>query len=178
MGTLESEITVDESKPLSFADISRIISGRIRGCSILYVDLETIKLKTYTLDRLLGQHDCACLLITAQGQGGGVQRHWTVLHKLKNKYYFFDSLALRWPMLDSLIGDNRLTTFLKSIKAVPSTRKLQAHITKVRTCGCWAAVRCAKYKLNYTQFVKWVTSNRHSTADRTVVKLCLIGLLT
>jgi hypothetical protein len=178
MGTLESEITLDESKALSFADISRIITGRIHGCSILYVDLETIKAKTYTLERMLGQHDCACLLITAISPGGGVQRHWTVLHKLKNRYYFFDSLALRWPLLDSLIGDTRLSTFLKSIKAVPSTRKLQAHIRKVRTCGCWAAVRCAKYKLSYSEFVKWVTSNRHSTADRTVVKLCLIGLLT
>lgn len=176
MGTLESEITLDESKPLSFADISRIIKGRIRGCSILYVDLETIRGK-YTVERLIGQHDCACILITATNNGG-VQRHWTVLHKLKNRYYFFDSLALRWPMLDALIGDNRLTSFMKSIKAVPSTRKLQAHIKMIRTCGCWAAVRCAKYQLNYTQFVKWVTSNRHTTADRTVVQLCLIGLLT
>jgi hypothetical protein len=173
MSTLEHEITVDESQPLSFADISRIVSGRIRGCSILYVDLETIKTK-YTLERLLGQHDCACLLITALGN----QRHWTVLSKLKGKYYFFDSLALRWPMLDTLIGDNKLTTFLKSIKAVPSTRKLQAHIRKVKTCGCHASVRCAKYKLTNSEYVKWLTSNRHSTADRTVVKLCYLGLLT
>ena len=176
MGTLEHDITIDETQPLSFADISRILNGRVKGCSILYVDLENVRGK-YTLERLLGQHDCACILITAKATGQ-TQRHWTVLHRLKNKYYFFDSLALRWPTLDALIGDNRLTTFLKSIKAVPSTRKLQAHIRKIRTCGCWAAIRCAKYKLNYSQFVKWVTSNRHTTADRTVVKLCYLGLLT
>ena len=172
MTTLEHEISIDESQPLSFADISRILSGRVKCVSILYVDLENVKGK-YTLERLLGQHNCACLLITAAGN----QRHWTVLSKLKSKYYFFDSLALRWPMLDALIGDNRLTSFLKSIKAVPSTRKLQAHIRKVRTCGCHAAIRCAKYKLNYSEYVKWLTSSRNSTADRTV-RLCYLGLLT
>ena len=115
MGTLEHDITIDESQPLSFADISRILNGRVKGCSILYVDLENVRGK-YTLERLLGQHDCACILITAKATGQ-IQRHWTVLHKLKNKYYFYDSLALRWSTLDALIGDNRLTTFLKSIKA-------------------------------------------------------------
>ena len=175
MSTLEHDISIDESEALSFADISRILSGRVKGCSILYVDLENVKQK-YTLERLLGQHDCACILVTAHAAGD--QRHWTVLHKLKGTYYFFDSLALNWPMLDQLIGDNRLTTFLKTIKAQKSTRKLQAHIRKIRTCGCHAAIRCAKYKLNYSQYVKWLTSNRNSTADRTVVKLCYLGLLS
>ena len=90
MGTLEHDITIDESEPLSFADISRILSGRVHGCSILYVDLENIKGK-YTLQRLSGQHDCACILVTANA--AGKQRHWTVLHKLKGKYYFFDYLS-------------------------------------------------------------------------------------
>ena len=174
--SLEREITLDESEPLSFADISRILNGRVKGCSILYVDLENVR-GEYTLSKLLGQHDCACILITATSSGQ-TQRHWTVLHKLKGKYYFFDSLGLPWPLMAALIGDNKLTTFLKSIKAVPSTRKLQAHIKKIRTCGCWASIRCSKYKLTYTQFVKWITGNRTSTPDREVTKLCYLGLLT
>ena len=42
MGTLEHDITIDESEALSFADISRILNGRVKGCSILYVDLENV----------------------------------------------------------------------------------------------------------------------------------------
>ena len=176
MATLEHEITIDETHALSFADISRILSGRIRGCSILYVDLETMK-GPLSLSRMLGDHDVACILITSK-LGGILQRHWTVLLKIKSKYAFFDSLALRFPQLDALIGDKRLTDFLKKIKAERSTRKLQEHISKIRTCGCHVAVRCAKFRLSNSQYVKWITSDRHSTSDRTVVKLCLIGLLT
>lgn len=176
MPTLEHEILIDESKPLSFADISRIISGRIKGSSILYVDLEAVR-GPYTKARLLGQHDCACVLLTSK-QGGVLQRHWTVLLRVGTKFSFFDSLALTFPQLDSLLGSNKLTTFLKSIKSERSTRQLQEHIQKIRTCGCWAAVRCAKFRLTNSQFVKWITSNRNSTPDRTVVKLCYIGLLS
>ncbi len=176
MTTLEHEITIDEKKPLSFQDISRILKGRVKGCSMVYVDLETIR-GELTLSRMLGEHDCACILLTSH-VGGVLQRHWTVLLKVKHRYCFFDSLALRFPQLDSLLGDKRLTDFLKKIKVERSTRKLQAHISKIRTCGCWAAVRCAKFRLTNSQFVKWITSNKHMVPDRTVVKLCLIGLLT
>jgi len=176
MVTLEHEIKIDESNALSFQDISRILNGRVRGCSVLYVDLESIK-GPLTKSNMLGEHDCACILLTSH-LGGLLQRHWTVLLKVKTKYCFFDSLALRFPQIDELLGDKKLTQFLKSIKAERSTRQLQEHIKKIRTCGCWAAVRCAKYKLTNSQFVKWITSNRNSHPDRTVVKLCYIGILS
>jgi hypothetical protein len=174
--TLEHEIQIDETHALSFADISRILNGRIKGCSILYVDLETMK-GPLTKANMLGQHDCACVLLTSH-EGGVLQRHWTVLLKVGTRICFFDSLALRFSQLDSLLGDRKFTTFLKSINAERSTRKLQAHIAKIRTCGCWAAVRCAKFRLTNSQFVKWITSERNSSPDRTVVKLCYIGLLS
>ena len=176
MATLEHEINIDETHALSFADISRILSGRVKGCSILYVDLEAIR-GPYTKENMIGEHDASCLLLTSK-LGGVLQRHWTVLCKHKNKFSFFDSLALRFPQLDSLLASNKLTSFLKSIRAEKSTRKLQAHITKIRTCGAWAAIRCAKWKLTNSQFVKWITSTKDSTPDRTVVKLCFLGLLT
>ena len=176
MGTLEQEISIDETHPLSFQDISRILSGRVKGASILYVDLESIR-GPLTKTNMIGEHDSSCILLTSK-IGAIVQRHWTVLCKHKKGFSFFDSLALRWPQLDALLMDERLTLFLKSIKAERSTRKLQAHITKIRTCGCWAAVRCAKHKLTNSQFVKWVTSVRNVVPDRTVVKLCYLGLLT
>ena len=175
MPTLEHELTLDESHALSFADISRIINGRIKGCSILYVDLETIK-GPLTKSNMIGEHDCACILLTSRV--GGLQRHWTVLLKHGAKFSFFDSLALRFPEIDALLGDRKLTKFLKSIHAERSTRKLQEHIRKIRTCGAWAAVRCAKFRLTNSQFVKWITSERNSSPDRTVIKLCYIGLLS
>jgi len=176
MKTLAQEITIDERNALTFADISRILSARVKGMSVLYVDLEVIKGK-YTESRLIGGHDCACILITAR-RGNQVQRHWTVLLKIKNHYEFFDSLGLSWTALSGIIGNTKLQDFLTSIRAVPSKRKLQAHIRKIRTCGCWAAIRCAKYKLTNAQFVKWVTSVDSRDPDRTVVSLCYIGLLT
>ena len=176
MPTLEHEITIDESQPLSFADISRIISGRIKGCSIVYCDLETVK-PPYSMSRILGDHDCACVLLTSN-LGGVLQRHWTVLIKRGKQYSYFDSLALRFPQIDALLGSQDFTIFLKESNVERSTRKLQEHITKIRTCGCHAAVRCAKYKLSNAQYVKWLTSSRHSTADRTVVKLCYLGLIS
>ena len=176
MPTLEHEITIDESQPLSFADISRIVSGRIKGCSIVYCDLETVK-PPYTMSKVLGEHDCACVLLSSN-LGGVLQRHWTVLLKRGKKYSFFDSLALRFSQIDALLGSKDFTNFLKESKCEKSTRKMQEHITKVRTCGCHAAVRCAKFKLSNSEYVKWLTSSRSSTADRTVVKLCYLGLLS
>ena len=176
MSTLEHEVTIDETHALSFADISKILSGRVSGASILYVDLESIRTE-YTLRNMLGAHDASCILLTSK-LGGIVQRHWTVLCKRGNKYSFFDSLAMRFGQLDRLLQSNKLTSFLKKIHAEKSTRKLQAHITKIRTCGCWAAVRSAKFKLSNSQFVKWVTSTKDVEPDRVVVKLCYLGLLS
>ena len=177
MSTLSHELDQEENESLSFQDISRILSGRVKNASIVYSDLETIR-GNYSLARILGSHDCACCLVTAR-RGRQVQRHWCTLLRIKGKIYWFDSLALPFSELDSLIGDNKLTSFLKKVKAVPNHRKLQAHLSKVKTCGCWTALRCAKYKLTNQQFVTWITSgNPRMDLDRKVAMLCYIGLQT
>ena len=78
-----------------------------------------------------------------------------------------------------MLHDNgKFVNFLKSIHAKPSTKQLQEDIKKVRTCGAWVSVRAAKYKLNNPEFVRWILSERNTTGDLTVIKLCYLGLLT
>ena len=174
--TLKQLLQIDESKALSFPEIAKILTGRFgRGKTIYYCDLETVK-GGYTRERLIGQHDCAAILVSAD-LGGGVQRHWTALIKNKKGFSFFDSLGMTYRTLDHLLGDTRLTDFLREIKAEPSTRKLQSHSRKIRTCGCHISVRMAFWKKTNSEYVKFITSDRHRTVDETVVTLCAIGLL-
>ena len=174
--TLKALVQLDESLALSFPEISKILTGRFgQGKTIYYCDLETVK-GSYTRERLIGQHDCAAILISAD-LGGGVQRHWTALLRSKKGFSFFDFLGMTYRTLDHLLGDTRLTDFLREIKAEPSTRKLQSHSRKVRTCGCHIAVRMAFFKKSNSEYVKFITSDRHRTVDETVVTLCCIGLL-
>jgi len=176
MATLKALVQLDEKLALSFPEISKILTGRFgQGKTIYYCDLETVK-GGYTRERLIGQHDCAAILVSAD-LGGGVQRHWTALIKNKKGFSFFDSLGMTYRTLDHLLGDTRLTDFLREIKAEPSTRKLQSHSRKIRTCGCHISVRMALCKKTNSEYVKFITSDRHRTVDETVVTLCAIGLL-
>ena len=176
MSTLKELIRIDESQALSFPEISRILTGRFgRGKSIFYCDLETVKGR-YTQQNIIGHHDMAAILLSAT-IGPTTQRHWTALIKNPKGYSFFDSLAMSWKTLNHLLGDTRLTDFLREIKAEPSIRKLQSHSRKVRTCGCHVATRLAFHKKTNAQYVKFITSDRHRTVDETVVTLCCIGLL-
>ena len=175
--TLKELLQIDESTALSFPEISRILTGRFgRGKTIYYCDLETIKGR-YTQHNIIGHHNMAAILLSASIGGGPTQRHWTALIKTAKGYSFFDSLGMSWKTLDNLLGDTRLTDFLGEIKAERSTRKLQSHSRKVRTCGCHVATRLAFHKKTNKQYVKFITSDRHRTVDETVVTLCCIGLL-
>jgi hypothetical protein len=174
--TLKELVQIDESEALSFPEIAKVLTGRFgRGKTIFYCDLETIK-GPYTREKLIGHHDCAAVLVSAN-LGGGVQRHWTALIKHKKGFSFFDSLGMTYKTLDHLLGDSKLTNFLREIKAEPSTRKLQSHSRKVRTCGCHIACRMAFNEKTNSEYVKFITSDRHRTVDETVVTLCCIGLL-
>ena len=176
MSTLKALVQIDEAKALSFPEIAKILTGRFgRGKTIYYCDLETVK-GGYTQEKIIGHHNCAAVLISAN-LGGGIQRHWTALIKHRKGYSFFDSLGMTFRTLDHLLGDTRLTDFLRSIKAEPSTRKLQSHSRKIRTCGCHIAVRMAFNEKTNSEYVKFITSDRHRTVDETVVTLCTIGLL-
>jgi len=178
MATLKELVRIDESLALSFPEISRILTGRFgQGKTIYYCDLETIK-GPYTQQNIIGHHDCAAILLSASlGGGTKVQRHWTGLIKNAKGYSFFDSLGMSWKTLDHILGDSRLTDFLREIKAEPSTRKLQSHSRKIRTCGMHLSCRLAFHKKTNSEYVKFITSDRHRTVDETVVTLCVIGLL-
>ena len=174
--TLKALVLLDEALALSFPEISRILSGRYgKGRTIYYCDLETVK-GSYTREKIIRQHDCAAILLSAN-LGQGVQRHWTALVKNKKGFSYFDSLAMPFSKLDHLLGDTRLTDFLREIKAEPSTRQLQSHSRKIRTCGCHVAVRMAFWKKTNSEYVRFITSDRHRKTDETVVTLCTIGLL-
>ena len=174
--TLKQLVNIDESLALSFPEISRVLSGRFgQGKTIYFCDLETVK-GPYTQEKIIAHHDCAAILLSAT-LGGSTQRHWTCLVRNSRGYSFFDSLAMTWKTLDHLLGSSEFTDFLRKIKAEPSTRKLQSHSRKVRTCGCHVAVRMAFLKKTNSEFVKFITSDRHRTVDETVVTLCVIGLL-
>ena len=174
--TLKELVNIDESLALSFPEISKILTGRFgQGRTIFFCDLETIE-GDYTQKRIIGHHDCSAVLLSAK-LGGQTQRHWTCICKNKKGYSFFDSLGMTWKTLDHLLGSTKFTNFLRQIKAEPSTRKLQSHSRKVRTCGCHVAVRMAFFKKTNSEYVKFITSDRHRTVDETVVSLCVIGLL-
>ena len=178
---LSKELNLDESTALSFADISKILSGRVKHLSCVYVDLENYK-KPYTVEHMLGKHNVAAILLTVK-LDHKIQRHWTALVRVPGKgreqYQFFDSLALKWPVLSELLNDGgKFVAFLKRINARPSTKQLQEHLRKVRTCGAWVAIRAAKYKLTNSQFVHWILSIRGMHGDQVVVMLCYLGLLT
>ena len=174
--SLKELVNIDESLALSFPEISKILTGRFgQGRTIFFCDLETIR-GEYTEKRIIGHHDCAAILLTAK-LGGQTQRHWTCICRNKKGYSFFDSQGMTWKTLDNLLGSTKFTTFLREIKAEPSTRKLQSHSRKVRTCGCHVAIRMAFFKKTNSEYVKFITSDRHSKVDETVVTMCVVGLL-
>lgn len=178
---LSKELQIDEATALSFSDISKILSGRVKHLSCVYIDLENYK-KDYTPEAMLGKHNVAAILLTVK-LDRKIQRHWTALLRLPRKgrdqYQFFDSLALKWPVLSDLLNDGgKFVSFLKSINARPSVKQVQEHMRKVRTCGAWVAIRAAKYKLTNTEFVRWILSMRGMHGDQVVIMLCYLGLLT
>ena len=175
--TLKQLVQIDESLALSFPEISKVLSGRFgKGKTIFYCDLETIQSKEYTTDQIIGNHTCAAILLSAS-LGGSTQRHWTCLVRTRKGFSFFDSLAMPFRTLDRLLGDHRLTNFLRKIKAEPSVRKLQSDSRLVRTCGCHIATRMAFWKKTNAEYVKFITSHRNIKVDEIVVLLCCVGLL-
>ena len=179
MTTLGEELKVDENTPISFADITRQLQGRVHGLSMVYVDLINHK-GDYSLQSILGRHNVAAILLTVMAPGSRKkQRHWASLVKNKKGFYWFDSLAIPWNTLTKMLHDNgKFVNFLKSINAKPSTKVLQENRKKIRTCGLWLTVRAAKYKLSNAEFVRWILSIRGTHADRTIATLCYFGMLT
>ena len=179
MSTLGEELKVDENTPISFADITKQLQGRVHGLSMVYVDLVNHK-GDYSLTSILGKHNVAAILLTVVVPGSTTnQRHWACLVKNKKGFFWFDSLAIPWASLSKMLRDGgEFVKFLKSIHAKPSTKVLQENRKKIRTCGLWLVTRAAKFKLSNAEFVRWILSVRGTHADRTVACLCYFGMLT
>ena len=179
MSTLGEELKVDENTPISFQDITKQLSGRVSGLSMVYVDLINHK-EEYSLHSILGRHNVAAILLTVVVPGSRKQqRHWACLVKNKKGFFWFDSLAIPWTSLSRMLHDDgKFVSFLKSIRAKPSTKVLQENRKKIRTCGLWLVCRAAKYKLTNSEFTRWILSIRGSHPDRTVAMLTYFGMQT
>ena len=179
--TLAEELKWDESKPLDFRDIRRIIDnrgGKAHGLRAGYVDLETVK-GEYTLKRFLpAGHNCCCILLTAH-LGGAVQRHWVSLIRNPKGLFFFDSLKLGSAMLSRVLDDRgKFANFLKKIRASYNSKKVQSHHKMVRTCGLHTAVRIFCYEMTNAQYLAYLLSMTNCmNPDQLVALLTIIGHL-
>ncbi len=177
--TLQRELLIEQDTAMSFKQISRILSGHAHGASFVFVDLETVQV-AFTIDNMIGKHDCACVLLTVQA-GRKKSRHWcTLVAPTKGHgYQFFDSLALSVSRLNHLLQDNgKFTRFLKKINATMQLKGLQKSLLRVKTCGLFTAVRCSQFKKTNAEFTRWITSVNGLTSDKVVVFLCYMGLYT
>ena len=180
MSTLLSDMRWDESHPLNFIEIRKILDargGRLHGLRCGYVDLESVR-GELTLKRFLpGTHNACAILLTTNLPGTrGMQRHWVALVRNSKGIFFFDSLKLGYPTLTKLLGSNRFVRFLKTIKAKETHKRLQADVKGIRTCGLWVATRLWQYKLSNSEFHHYIT---HAPSclkpDQTVALLTMIG---
>lgn len=177
--TLKQELRYDESQALDFRDIRRILDqrgGKSHGLRAGYVDLESVK-GSYTLERFLPRTHNACLVLLTTRMGGSLQRHWTALLRNSKGIFFFDSLDLKGPMLSKILGDRgKFASFLKSIRANTTNKKLQASHKMVRTCGLHAAVRVFCWQMSNAEYIRYLLSATNCVSpDKLVALMTIIG---
>ena len=179
--TLSQELKWDESNPLDFRDIRRIIDnrgGKAHGLRAGYVDLESVK-GPYTEKRFLPSgHNAACILMTAH-MGGKLQRHWVSLIRNGKGTFFFDSLALGFPMITRILNDGgKFVKFLKKMKVKTNTKAIQASHKLIRTCGLHTAVRVFCWQMSNTEYLRYLLSMGNClNPDKLVALLTIIGHL-
>ena len=175
MKTLAEEIQLLEDRALDYEEIRTILAHRVSGLHCKFIDLETFK-NQYQLSDILPPHiNASIILLTAPALNS---RHWTCLIRHKNKYSFFDSLALGYGKLGSMLQDNgRFVGFLKSIRAEPNTTRIQKNTADIKTCSLHVICRLVKYNLTNGQYVHWLHSLRMHP-DELVCLLTYIGHLS
>ena len=179
--TLSQELKWDESDPLDFRDIRRIIDnrgGKAHGLRAGYVDLESVK-GPYTEKRFLPSgHNSVCILMTAH-MGGKVQRHWVSLIRNGKGIFFFDSLALGFPMITRILNDNgKFVSFLRKLRVKANSKKIQASHKLIRTCGLHTAVRVFCWQMSNTEYLQYLLSMANClNPDKLVALLTVIGHL-
>ena len=180
MRTLNGDLSWDESRPLNFIEIRKILDARggtVHGLRSGYVDLESVR-GELTLKRFLpATHNACCILLTTNLQGPkGMQRHWVALLRNSKGLFFFDSLRLGFPTLTKLLGSDRFVRFLKKVGAKANQKRLQSDMQGIRTCGLWVATRLWLYKMTNTEFHHYITHAPSCLSpDQTVALLTMIG---
>ena len=179
--TLRQELKYDESQPLDFRDIRRLLDkrgGKSNNLRAGYVDLESVK-GDYHIERFLPRgHNACCVLLTAN-LGGTTQRHWTCLIRNKGGLFFFDSLRLGFAMLSKILDDGgKFANFLRKHNASYNTKKLQASHKLVRTCGLHTAVRLFCFQMTNAEYQNWILSATSCmNPDQLVGLMTIIGHL-
>ncbi len=179
--TLKQELKYDESQPLDFRDIRRILDqrgGKSHGLRAGYVDLESVK-GNYTLDRFFPKgHNVCCVLLSTK-LGGGVQRHWTALIRNGKGMFWFDSMNLGSAMLTRILEDGgKFVEFLEGNKVQMGNKKLQASHTLVRTCGLHVAVRVFCWQMSNAEYYRYLLSATNCVSpDKLVALMTIIGHL-
>ena len=179
--TLKQELKYDESQPLDFRDIRRILDqrgGKSDGLRAGYVDLESVK-GAYTLDRFLPKgHNVCCVLLSTR-LGGSVQRHWTALLRNGRGLFWFDSMNLGPAMLTRILEDGgKFVTFLRKNHVKMSNKKLQASHNLIRTCGLHVAVRVFCWQMSNAEYYRYLLSATNCVSpDKLVALMTIIGHL-
>ena len=179
--TLAQELKWDESEPLDFRDIRRILEsrgGKAHGLKAGYVDLENVRGKLH-LERFLPKgHNSCCILLTAK-LGGSTQRHWTSLIRNSKGLFFFDSLNLGLSVLSQILQDNgKFAKFLQKSGAKLNSKKIQKTHKLVRTCGLHTAVRLFCWDMSNAQYLAYILSMANCLdPDQLVAMLTIIGHL-
>lgn len=179
--TLKQELRYDESQPLDFRDIRRILDqrgGKSTGLRAGYVDLESVK-GEYTLDRFLPHGHNVCCVLLSTNIGGGIQRHWTALLRNKSGLFWFDSMNLGGPTLTRILKDGgKFINFLKKNNVKLENKKLQASHTMIRTCGLHVAVRVFCWQMSNAEYYRYLLSATNCVSpDKLVALMTIIGHL-
>jgi len=179
--TLKQELKYDESLPLDFRDIRRILDqrgGKSHGLRAGYVDLESVR-GEYHIERFLPKGHNACCILLTTNLGGGTQRHWTALLRNSKGVHFFDSLNLGPSMISKILQDGgKFSKFLHKIRAKTYNKKLQASHKLVRTCGLHVCVRVFCYRMSNAEYIKYILSATNCMSpDQLVALMTIIGHL-
>ena len=170
--SLAHEIITDESTALDYEDIAKLLSGRVKGMRLGFVDLETVK--TYTMDTFLPAHRNCCAILLTAGFGNKVQRHWSVLIRNKHGLFFFESLGLGASMLQKVVGNSKFLNLLRNHRVHINTHELQRESSKIRTCGLHVAVRISKFQMTNRQYSTFLKTIK-IPPDETVALLTYLG---
>ena len=171
---LSQDLKHDESQPLDYIEIAKVLHGRVSGMKLGLVDLE--KPHRYEVKKFLPSHrNCCAILLSATIQGK-IQRHWGVMIRNTNGIFFFESLGLG-RKLKHLLDDHKFYDFLVQNKIKINSHRLQKDSTKIATCGLYVCVRVAKHEMTNNEFAKWLHSSPIDT-DTTVTMLTIMGRKT